>query len=302
MSNQTEWWAPVERGDEVTRPVRRRPARHRPRPSSFRPGPAAAPRSSASASVAVAAPSVSSSSRSSWCSVPATSSSSSWAASSGRLRRRRAASRTTRARATAARPWSITPGRPGAQMAATLVDAGVVGSAKAFNTGVRREPRRRTIQPGTYNMLLEMKAVRRDRRAARPGAAARRSEVTIPEGLTRDQTLDQDQREDADPDRRAERGGRRTPRRSACRPRPAATPRAGSSRRRTTCSPDATAASVLHADDRADGRHPRRAKGVPHEQWADVLNKASLVEREAKLDEDRPKIARGDPEPPRPRT
>jgi UPF0755 protein len=35
-----------------------------------------------------------------------------------------------------------------------------------------------------------------------------------------------------------------------------------------------------------------QAKGVPNDQWETVLNKASLVEREAKRDEDRPKIAR----------
>jgi len=33
-------------------------------------------------------------------------------------------------------------------------------------------------------------------------------------------------------------------------------------------------------------------KGVPQDQWATVLNKASLVEREARLPEDRPKVAR----------
>jgi UPF0755 protein len=35
-----------------------------------------------------------------------------------------------------------------------------------------------------------------------------------------------------------------------------------------------------------------QAEGVAEADWATVLNKASLVEREAKLDEDRPKIAR----------
>jgi UPF0755 protein len=34
------------------------------------------------------------------------------------------------------------------------------------------------------------------------------------------------------------------------------------------------------------------SKGVAQDQWETVLNKASIVEREGKLDEDRPKIAR----------
>ena len=34
------------------------------------------------------------------------------------------------------------------------------------------------------------------------------------------------------------------------------------------------------------------SKGVPQDQWETVLNKASIVEREGKLDEDRAKIAR----------
>jgi UPF0755 protein len=34
------------------------------------------------------------------------------------------------------------------------------------------------------------------------------------------------------------------------------------------------------------------SKGVPNDQWETILNKASIVEREAKLDEDRPKVAR----------
>ena len=73
-------------------------------------------------------------------------------------------------------------------MAATLVEAGVVASTKAFNEAFAENPAGASIQPGTYNMLLEMKAS--DAIVALLDPASRVSfKVTIPEGLNKTQTL-----------------------------------------------------------------------------------------------------------------
>ncbi len=55
--------------------------------------------------------------------------------------------------------------------------------------------------------------------------------------------------------------------------------------------PNATPASVL-SQMTAQTVAVLTQKGVPQDQWATVLNKASMVEREARLPEDRPKVAR----------
>jgi len=185
---------------------------------------------------------------------------------------------------------AVKPGQTGSQMAATLVDAGVVASAKAFNKAFADNPAGASIQPGTYNMLLEMKAS--DAITALLDPASRVSfKVTIPEGLNQTQTLakisektlipvEQLNAAIADPASLglpAEAGGN---------------VEGWLFPATYDVQPDATAASVLGQMVQQTVAH-LTSEGVPQDQWQTVLVKASIVEREAKLDEDRYKVARG---------
>ena len=83
----------------------------------------------------------------------------------------------------------IEPGDTGAAIGATLEDAGVVASAAAFSTAYTANPDAASIQPGTYELLLEMKAS--DAVTGLLDPARRVSyRVTIPEGLTATQTFE----------------------------------------------------------------------------------------------------------------
>lgn len=84
---------------------------------------------------------------------------------------------------------SIPEGATGAQMAQVLLDAGVVQSTKAFTRAFSADPGAAGIQPGTYRLLLEMKAAavvtalqNSDNRV--------QTKVTIPEGLRAEQILE----------------------------------------------------------------------------------------------------------------
>ena len=116
--------------------------------------------------------------------------------------------------------------------------------AKAFNEAFAANPQASSIQPGTYTLLLEMKASRRGHRAARP-VEPRLVQGHDPRGAH--QGPDRRPRSTRRRPSRSRSSRRRspTPPRSACRPRPTATPRAGSSRRRTTSSPTRRPPSVL---------------------------------------------------------
>ncbi|WP_028046314.1 endolytic transglycosylase MltG [Cellulomonas sp. URHE0023] len=185
---------------------------------------------------------------------------------------------------------TVKPGDTGAQMAATLVEAGVVGSSKAFNKAFAANPAGASIQPGTYSMLLEMKAS--DAIVALLDPASRVSfKVTIPEGLNQAQTLakisektlipvDQLTAAIADPASiglPAEAGGN---------------VEGWLFPATYDVEPGSTAASVL-SQMTAQTIKQLQDKGVPQDQWETVLTKASIVEREARLDEDRYKVARG---------
>ena len=183
----------------------------------------------------------------------------------------------------------IKPGDTGADMATTLVDAGVVATAKAFNDAFAANPQASSIQPGTYSMLLEMKAS--DAVTALLNPSSRVSfKVTIPEGLTKDQIATKLSEKMAVPVEEVQ----------AAIADPAAIGLPAEANGNAEgwlfpatydIQPDATPASVL-AQMTAQTVAVLTQKGVPQDQWETVLNKASLVEREAKLPEDRPKVAR----------
>jgi UPF0755 protein len=183
----------------------------------------------------------------------------------------------------------IKQGDTGADMAVTLVDAGVVATEKAFNKAFADNPQAASIQPGTYTLLLELPAA--DAVSALLNPSSRVSfRLGIPEGLTKSEIatkiseklaipIEEVNAAIADPTAiglPAEAGGNAE----------------GWLFPATyDIEPGATAASVL-AQMTAQTVAVLTQKGVPQDQWATVLNKASLVEREARLPDDRPKVAR----------
>ncbi|KQS97680.1 endolytic transglycosylase MltG [Cellulomonas sp. Leaf395] len=183
----------------------------------------------------------------------------------------------------------IEPGDTGADMAATLVSAGVVATEKAFNEAFAANPQAASIQPGTYNLLLELPAS--DAVVALLNPSSRVSfALTIPEGLTRDQIATKISEKMALPIEEV----------TAAIADPAAIGLPAEANGNVegwlypatyTIEPDASAASVL-SQMTAQTVAVLTEKGVPQDQWATVLNKASMVEREARLPEDRPKVAR----------
>ena len=183
----------------------------------------------------------------------------------------------------------IEPGDTGADMAATLVSAGVVATEKAFNEAFAANPQAASIQPGTYNLLLELPAS--DAVVALLNPSSRVSfALTIPEGLTRDQIATKISEKMALPIEEV----------NAAIADPAAIGLPAEANGNVegwlypatyTIEPDASAASVL-SQMTAQTVAVLTEKGVPQDQWETVLNKASLVEREARLPEDRPKVAR----------
>lgn len=83
----------------------------------------------------------------------------------------------------------VNPGDTGAAIGQTLADAGVVATVGAFTGAYTANPDAPSIQPGTYDLQLEMKAS--DAVAALLNPARRVSyRVTVPEGLTAAQTYE----------------------------------------------------------------------------------------------------------------
>lgn len=183
----------------------------------------------------------------------------------------------------------VASGDTGGAIGQTLVDAGVVATTKAFTSAYAANPAATGIQPGTYTLQLEMKAS--DAVNALLDPANRVSNrVTIPEGYTAQQiyqrvyevtgiTVEDLQAAAADPAAiglPAEAGGN---------------VEGWLFPMTYEVEPGSSAAGVL-SQMVARTTALLTSKGVAQDQWETVLNKASIVEREGKLDEDRPKIAR----------
>lgn len=83
----------------------------------------------------------------------------------------------------------IESGATGGQMGQVLAEAGVVASQTAFTRAFAANPEASTIQPGTYRLMLEMRAA--DAVAALLDSSNRvQTKVTIPEGWRVTQILD----------------------------------------------------------------------------------------------------------------
>ncbi|QGQ19379.1 endolytic transglycosylase MltG [Cellulomonas sp. JZ18] len=186
-------------------------------------------------------------------------------------------------------PVVINPGDTGAAMATTLVEAGVVATAGAFLDAYEANPDAASIQPGTYQLLLEMKAS--DAVLALLDPTSKVSmKVTIPEGYTAAQIFDRVSEVTLLPvDQVAA---------AAADPAAIGLPAEAGGKvegwlfpSTYQVEPGADAASVLRQMVERTVQE-LTSRGVPQDQWETVLNKASLVEREARHDEDRPKMAR----------
>ncbi|UZN05155.1 endolytic transglycosylase MltG [Cellulomonas sp. S1-8] len=184
---------------------------------------------------------------------------------------------------------TISTGDSGAAMGTTLRDAGIVASVSAFSEAFDANPDAALIQPGTYQLLLEMKAEDAVRALLDPGSRVS-MKVTIPEGFTAEQiynrinevtliSVDEIRAAAADPAAiglPAEANGN---------------PEGWLFPTTYQIEPNTAPAAIL-GQMIAQTVDMLTAKAVPQDQWQEVLTKASLVEREAKADGDRPMMAR----------
>ncbi len=183
----------------------------------------------------------------------------------------------------------IEPGSTGTEMGRTLVDAGVVASVKAFVSAYEKNPKAASIQPGTHAMLTKMSAKDAVARLLAPDSMVQ-TKLTIPEGNTVAQII-----------KRA----------ASVTGIPAADFEAAMADTAATGLPAEAKGKyegwlfpttyVLEPDDSAATIIKRMvnqtvleldAAGVAPADRERVLTIASLIEREAKHDEDRPKMAR----------
>ncbi|MFC3687363.1 endolytic transglycosylase MltG [Aquipuribacter hungaricus] len=185
----------------------------------------------------------------------------------------------------------VAEGDSGSQIGRTMVDVGVVASVEAFVAAANAEPEFTSVQPGTYTMAQQLPAV--DAVAALLDPANRvTNTVVIAEGLRVDQILD----------RLAE--GTGLPREQLQAALDATELPAGARQVPGLVNPaegflypdgyqfgaDPTAEQVI-ATMVARGQEELAAAGVPPERQLEVLTKASLVQGEARLDEDFGKVA-----------
>lgn len=184
---------------------------------------------------------------------------------------------------------TINAGDSGSAMGASLHEAGIVASEKAFRTAFGANPDAGLIQPGTYQLLLEMKAEDAVRALLDPKSRVS-MKVTIPEGQTAEQIYTKisevtlvsvDEIRAAAADTAA-----------IGLPAQANGQVEGWLHPTTYLFEPETPPTAMLGQMVGKTVELLTAKGVPPEQWADVLKKASLIEREARHDEDRPKMAR----------
>ncbi|MEN0128145.1 MAG: endolytic transglycosylase MltG [Brevundimonas sp.] len=184
---------------------------------------------------------------------------------------------------------TINTGDTGADMAATLTAAGVVASTEAFTDAFAANLDAASIQPGTYTLLQHMSAA--DAVEALLNPASKDSfRVTIPEGLTAEQIYERISSKMLIPVADVKKAA--SDEKAIGLPKEANGKVEGWLFPATyEISPDASATDVLKQMT-AKTVSVLKDKDVAKADWETVLNKASLVEREAKMDEDRPKIAR----------
>ncbi len=184
----------------------------------------------------------------------------------------------------------VRPGDSGTVIAHALADAGVIASAQDFVDVAKDHPDEALrITPGYYQLTTGMTATEA-LNALRDDSTRVETKVTVPEGFTVDQILDRvvDHTGIARADLEA---ALADPASIGLPPEANGNAEGWLGPYTYVFTPDVTATEVLSAMVTTTTSDLEKL-GVPRDQWLRVLTVASLVEREAKLDVDRPKIAR----------
>jgi UPF0755 protein len=181
----------------------------------------------------------------------------------------------------------IPEGATGAAMGSVLQEAGVVASVEAFTQAFSENPAASSIQPGTYQLQLEMRAA--DAVSRLVSGEKVETTVTIPEGFTVAQVLDRVASVTAIP--RDELQAALEDPEAVGLPAVAEGNAEGWLFPKTyTVQPDDDATVVMAAMIEQT-KNELTTLGVPEDQWQDVLTKASIVEKEAP-DDYRGEVAR----------
>ncbi|WP_152191062.1 endolytic transglycosylase MltG [Georgenia satyanarayanai] len=186
-------------------------------------------------------------------------------------------------------PVVIEEGATGAAMGSTLVEAGVVASQQAFVQAFSANPDAAQIQPGTYELLGQMRAEDAVTALLNP---ANKSElrITVPEGWRAEQIFERiasvaqiplEEVEAAAADREA----------IGLPEQAADNPEGWFAAATYTLEPDADATAILAAMV-AQTRTTLESLDVPADQQHDVLTRASIIEHEVNREEDQGKVAR----------
>ena len=184
---------------------------------------------------------------------------------------------------------TINTGDTGADMGATLTEAGVVASPEVFAEAFAANADASSIQPGTYKLLQEMPASAAVDALLNP-ASKDDFRITIAEGLTKAQILEKISAKTLIPLKDLQAAAKDA--KAIGLPAQAGGNAEGWLFPATyDLAPDASAEDVL-SKMTAKTVDVLKANKVAKADWESVLNEASLIEREGKLDEDRPKMAR----------
>ncbi|WP_413449934.1 endolytic transglycosylase MltG [Georgenia phoenicis] len=183
----------------------------------------------------------------------------------------------------------IEEGATGTAMGDTLTEAGVVASRQAFVEAFSANPDAAQIQPGTYELMAEMRAVDALNALLNP---ANKSElrITVPEGWRASQIYERIASVAQIPLEEVEAAAAN--REAIGLPAHAAeNPEGWFAAATYTLEPDAGATEILAAMVEQT-KSTFESLGVPAERQHDVLTRASIIEHEVIHDEDRGKVAR----------
>lgn len=184
----------------------------------------------------------------------------------------------------------VAKGDTGADIGKNLVDAGVVASTKAFTDAFEANPDSGQIQPGTYRLLQAMPAAQAVESLLDP-SSRELLKVTIPEGLTAAQIVERISEKTlipVDELRKTLQDGDSygLPKQAKGKPEGWLFP--------ATYEIDGEPSAVgILTQMTAKTVAVLESLDVPKDEWEKTLITASIVEREAKRDEDRGKVARG---------
>ncbi len=183
----------------------------------------------------------------------------------------------------------VQSGDTGRDIARALEDAGVISSAQDFiDVATARDPESRGIVPGHYALPVGMTATEALDALLEAGPTV--TSVTIPEGFTEAQIVERVHARLGIPVADLE-AALAAPDSIGLPPEANGNAEGWLGPYTYSFAPDVTAVDVLSAMVNATVSHLMREE-VPRDEWLRVLTVASMIEREVKLDVDRPKVAR----------